>query len=394
MSYRGLVLSGPAVEAIAAGVRDLPLTLVPTRDGLDAGRPVRLLTPTGEPLGVALADPENDALRVYSDAAEPAAEIGPALLAARVRRAWDLRDALGISRATAAYRVVHGAADGLGGFAADVYGEWAVLYAYGRAFVSVGRLIADALRERGALRGVVLKIRGRGEAAEAKSRQEFVGETPPEALVVEEHGVPFEVHLMSGLNVGLFTDMREHRHALARLAAGRRVLNGFSYTGSLSVCAARAGAASVTSVDLSSGVQRWAQDNFRLSGIDPAPPRCHFATADVGRYLAAAAHDGRTFDLILLDPPSYSAARGAPWSIERDYPVLIARACTVLAPNGFLWLAANTRHIDLTAIAGEGIRRARRFAQVLETGGLPADYPTLIAQPDDRYLRVQVLRVA
>jgi 23S rRNA G2069 N7-methylase RlmK/C1962 C5-methylase RlmI len=81
--------------------------------------------------------------------------------------------------------------------------------------------------------------------------------------------VPFEVHPARGLNTGLFTDMREHRHGLARFVAGRAVLNGFAYTGTLSVVAARAGASAVTTVDLSSGVLGWARDNVRLSGRDP-----------------------------------------------------------------------------------------------------------------------------
>jgi 23S rRNA (cytosine1962-C5)-methyltransferase len=237
---------------------------------------------------------------------------------------------------------------------------------------------------------VVLKLRARGAAARGRIEQELLGEAPPERLVVEERGVPFEVHLAAGLNVGLFTDMREHRQALARSAAGRTVLNAFSYTGTLSVAAARAGA-TVTSVDLSSGVQAWARDNFRLSGLDPE--RHRFEAADAMAYLLQARRVGRRFDLVLLDPPSFSAARGAPFAIERDYPELIARSCSLLAEGGLLWLASNTRAIDLAAIARHGLRRSSREAELLETGGLPPDHPTLPSQPEDRYLQVLVFRL-
>jgi 23S rRNA (cytosine1962-C5)-methyltransferase len=279
------------------------------------------------------------------------------------------------------------------GFTADLYGRFAVLSVYARALQPVGRDLALALRERADLQGVVLKLRGRGAASQGRVRQDVVGESPPESLVVTERGVPFEVHLCRSLNTGLFNDMREHRHGLARLAADKDVWNGFSYTGSLSVVPALAGARSVTSVDLSSGVQNWARDNFRLSGLDPADQRYRFAVDDVSRALAEAQREKRRYDLVLLDPPTFSTARGAGFALDRDYPDLIARAASLVPPGGLVWLSSNARSSSLVSLAHEGFRRARRQATVLETGGLPPDYPTLPAQPEDRYLQVGLFRL-
>jgi 23S rRNA G2069 N7-methylase RlmK/C1962 C5-methylase RlmI len=158
------------------------------------------------------------------------------------------------------------------------------------------------------------------------------------------------------------------------------------------VCA-RAGAATVTSVDLSAGVLRWARDNFALSGLDPADPRWRFEAADCGRFLERAREHGERYDLVLLDPPTFSAARDAAFAIERDYPALIARACAVLERGGLLWLAANTRNVSLETLALRGTALARRDVAVLEQGGLPPDHPTLPAQPADRYLQTLLLRV-
>jgi 23S rRNA (cytosine1962-C5)-methyltransferase len=278
-------------------------------------------------------------------------------------------------------------------FAADVLAPWAVVYVYGRAFVAHGQEVARALVEQAGLRGAVVKVRSRGAASQNRVRQEVVGEAPPSALVVEERAVPFEVHLDRGLNTGLFTDMREHRHGLARFAAGRRVLNGFSYTGTLSVACARAGAAEVTSVDLSAGVQRWARDNFRLSGLDPEAPAFRFEVSDVGRFLESAARDRRRFDLVILDPPAFSAARGAEFALDRDFPGLVAQASRLVPDGGILWLACNARTSALPALAEDGLAAARRQAVLLETGGLPPDHPTLPAQPEDRYLQVASYRL-
>jgi 23S rRNA (cytosine1962-C5)-methyltransferase len=394
LSYRGLVLPPAAVAFVEKGGRDLPLAVVGSTEPLEAGQPLRLVGPSGQALGLALADPENERLRVMAGAGEAEGAIGPAFFAARVERALALRRALGLVGERAAYRLVHGAGDGLPGFAADVLGPWAVLYVYSRAFVPHAQLLARAAVERAGLRGVVVKVRSRGAASQQRVKQEAVGEPPPDTLVVEERGVPFEVHLDRGLNTGLFTDMREHRHGLARLVTGKAVLNTFAYTGTLSVVAARSGASSVTTVDLSSGVLGWARDNFRLSGLDPFAPAFRFEASDASRFLEEEGRAGRRFDVILLDPPAFSAARGATFAIDRDYPELVARACRLLPAGGLLWLGCNARTSSLAALAEQGFRLARREAALLESGGLPADHPTLLAQPEDRYLQVALFRVA
>jgi len=393
LSYRGLVVAPAAAAFVEAGGRDVPLRLAEPAEPLEAGRPLRLVSQTGRALGLALADPENACLRVLAGPDDPADAIGPALFATRVAMALRLRGALGLVGERAAFRVIHGAGDGLPGFTADVLAPWAVLYVLSRGFVAHGQALAESLITQAGLRGCVVKVRSRGAASQGRVRQEIVGEPPPPALVVEERDVPFEVHLDRGMNTGLFADMREHRHGLARLAAGKRVLNGFSYTGTLSVVAARAGARAVTSVDLSAGVQGWARDNFRLSGLDPASPAFRFEVSDVSTFLEQATREGPRFDLVLLDPPAFSAARGASFAIDRDYPALVAHACPLLSEGGLVWLACNARTSVLVDLACQGFRLARRRTVLLDSGGLPADHPTVPAQPEDRYLQVALFRV-
>ena len=328
------LLLPPAVTGLVdAGRRDLDLAVAAAGARLDPRRPLRLRDDAGRDLGLALVDPENARLRVMIGPGEPFASLDTSFFAARVEAALERRRALGLAARGQAFRLLNGAGDGLPGLAADVYGGWAVLHAYGRALVPAARELAAVLIGGADLQGVVLKLRGRGAAARGEIAQEVHGAPPPEQLVVSEGTLRFEVHLLGGLNVGLFTDMREQRRALARHAPGRTVLNGFSYTGALSVAAASAGAAAVTSVDLSGGVQRWARDNFRLNGLNPRDPRYRFEVKDVGRFLAAASASGRRFDLVLLDPPAFSAARGAGFAIDRDYPPLIAAACAIVPPG-------------------------------------------------------------
>ena len=94
---------------------------------------------------------------------------------------------------------------------------------------------------------------------------------------------------------------------------------------------------------------------------------------------------------MLIDPPTFSPARGTPWTLDRDYPDLIAQAAAVIPDGGLLWLAANTHELgSLQRLAQRGLRGR---GAIFDQGGLPPDYPTLAAQPRDRYLQVISLRL-
>ena len=227
-----------------------------------------------------------------------------------------------------------------------------------------------------------------------------LGEEPAAKWRALEGGIPYEIHLRGGYNVGLFTDMREHRAGLLRFVRGARVLNTFAYTGSLSLAAARGGARAVTSVDLAAGPLAWARENFRLSGLDPEAPHLRWEVCDVFKFLererAAAREDPRRepYDVVILDPPTVSGARATSCAQKRDYPELIAAAAGLMPGGGHLWISSNThagpgimKHVEA------GLKLARRRGAVLELGGLPPDYPTPLSWPSARYLEVCQLRV-
>jgi 23S rRNA (cytosine1962-C5)-methyltransferase len=389
-----LSLSPDASSFVRGGGRDVVLQKLELPLGLVPGQPLTLLDDQGDELALALHDPENGLLRVYATPEDGFRKIEAGLLGWRVEQACKLRRDLGLMEPDACYRVVHGAGDALPGFSCDAFGAFGVLWVYAEALWPTARLLAEAIAGFAKLDGVVIKQRSRTTAADGEVKQEVIGKAPPERYEAKESGVPFEIHPLSGLNAGLFTDMREHRKGLARFTAGRRVLNLFSYTGALSVTCARAGAATVTSVDTSAGVQAWAQGNFKRNALVD-DKRWRFETGDAVRFLARADKDRERYDLILIDPPTFSTARGKAWTLDRDYPELIGQAAQVLPPGGLLWLAANTHELgSLARLAHKGLRNAGRVGSVIEQGSLPPDYPTLLAQARDRYLQICLLRVA
>jgi 23S rRNA (cytosine1962-C5)-methyltransferase len=387
-------LPSSAVNFITGGGRDLDTSRTPALALPPSGEHLRLVDGNGDEVGLAISDPDNARVRVFATPADGFPKIDGALLGWRVEKALAWRRQLGLPGATNAYRIVHGAGDGLPGFAADVFASTAVVYAYGEGLRTLGRQLAEAIAGFAKLDGAVVKLRARGGASEVV--QDTVGKAPPESLTANEPGadIPYEIHPLGGLNAGLFTDMREQRRGLHRFAGGKRVLNLFSYTGALSVTCARAGAASVTSVDTSTGVQAWAAGNFVRAGYPANDTRWKFETGDAVRFLARAARDKERYELVIIDPPTFSTARGQAWTLDRDYPALIAQAAAVIPEGGVLWLAANTHELgSLAKLAAKGLRTVNRTASIVEQAGLPPEYPTLAAQPHDRYLQICVLRL-
>ncbi|MGE0814288.1 MAG: class I SAM-dependent methyltransferase [Vicinamibacterales bacterium] len=374
-----------------ARTSDLPLTLCPAPAGLADGAVAVLTTARHVPLGVAVLDRASGLWRVMSRADEPHRAPDAAWAEDRIARAARLRASFGLDGPEAAYRLLNGAGDGTPGVIADLYAGWAVVAAAADGLVAAATGIAGALVARGSCRGAVVKLRARGRPADG-GPVATVGEAPPARLEVREGPWRFEVHLTPGVNVGLFTDMREERARIAGLARGRHVLNLFAYTGTLSVAAAAGGAASVTSVDLSEGVLGWARDHLAMNGLDAGRHRT--AARDAATFVAEAAARGERFDLILIDPPSYSAARGAPFAIDRDYPPLVSAAAGLVPPGGDLWLASNTRGFPLAGTTFAALTAAGRRASVVAQGGLPPDYPTELADADARYLQTCLLRLA
>jgi 23S rRNA (cytosine1962-C5)-methyltransferase len=160
--------------------------------------------------------------------------------------------------------------------------------------------------------------------------------------VVHEGPLAIEVELWDGLSTGLFVDQRDNRRRVSELASGKRVLNLFSYTCSFSVAAALGGAAEVTSVDLSRRALRRGEHNFRLNALDPS---LHgFVCEDAVRFLERASTRGQRFDLVILDPPSFSTAgKGKVLRVSRDYPRLVRLVLEVLADGGQLLAVTNHR---------------------------------------------------
>jgi 23S rRNA (guanine2445-N2)-methyltransferase / 23S rRNA (guanine2069-N7)-methyltransferase len=214
-----------------------------------------------------------------------------------------------------------------------------------REIVRVAGEILEVPRER-----IALKQRYRGKGGEKYGRMAQRGEF----LTVQEGGLQFLVNLWDYLDTGLFLDHRPLRARVRELARGKRFLNLFCYTGAVSVYAAAGGAASTTSVDLSTTYLEWASRNLALNGFTGARHRLVQADA-----IAFLEQDDAQYDLIYVDPPTFSnSKRAEDFDVQRDHVRLLTRCAEHLAPGGIILFSNNFRRfqLDATALAGLTIR--------------------------------------
>lgn len=171
-----------------------------------------------------------------------------------------------------------------------------------------------------------------------------------ESIVVQEGGLKFKVNLSDYLDTGLFLDHRTTRNLFREESSGKTVLNLYSYTGSFSVYAAAGGAKKVTSVDLSRNYLDWAEENFRLNGLDPS--RHEFLREDIGEWLKRERNNpNRTlYDLLIVDPPTFSNSKKMrdSFDVQSDYPFLLNslfRDFTL--PGATLYFSTNFRKFKM-----------------------------------------------
>lgn len=215
--------------------------------------------------------------------------------------------------------------------------------------------VRDAIKELFALPdGSPPPIHERTRERQKKGAQYQKRAARQETFNVEEDGLKFQVNLDDYIDTGLFLDHRNMRREVASTVSahgrGARMLNLFCYTGAFSVWAARAGA-HTTSVDLSNTYLEWAQQNFTLNGFDP---RQHlFLRQDILQWLPREAALGRRYEVIVLDPPTFSrsARMERDLDIQRDHVELLSACLELLAPGGHLYFSTNFRRFSLDEAA-------------------------------------------
>ena len=315
-----------------------------------------------------------------------------ALFETLFRKAKEKRKAYYQDDLTTAFRLFNQEGDGFGGLTVDLYGDYAVFSWYNSYVYQIRQTISEAFRQVfPEVLGAYEKIRFKGLDYESAH---VYGQEAPDFFTVLENGVLYQVFMNDGLMTGIFLDQHEVRGSLVDgLAMGKSLLNMFSYTAAFSVAAAMGGASQTTSVDLAKRSRELSQAHFQANGISTDEHR--FIVMDVFEYFKYAKRKDLTYDVIVLDPPSFARNKKQTFSVAKDYHKLISQSLEILNPGGIIIASTNAANVSrqkFTEQIDKGF--AGRSYQILNKYGLPADFAYNKKDESSNYLKVISMKVS
>ena len=354
---------------------------------LPGGEVVRVVDARGWFLGKAFYSSRSKIALRWLSFEDVAIDAG--FLAARIAQADALRRTLFPGETT--YRVVHGEADLLPGLVVDRYGDQLSAQFLVQASEARRELLADLLVAHFHPRGIMERSDVGVRTLEGlEPRKEVLFGEVPERVEFDEGLVRVTADLRGGQKTGAFLDQREN-HLLAAQYAKGQALDCFSYLGGFALQLATR-AQQVTAVEISEPASAAIAESARRNRLE----NVEVVTANAFDFLRDAVDEGRRFDTIVLDPPSFAKNKGAVEAALRGYKEINLRALQLLAPGGVLMSASCTYHVDeeaFEAMLASAAADARRRVQIVERRGAARDHPVLTALRETRYLKFYVLRV-
>ena len=310
---------------------------------------------------------------------------------AQVRSAVELRRMLGLDAVTNAYRVIHAEGDGIPGLVADRYGDLIAIEAFTLGMFQRSEALAQLLCEELGVKHWVVHPGPRTHEQEGFTADAFGVQGVRDRVVVEEHGLKFEVDLAGGHKTGFFCDQRDNRDRLVGFCAGKRVLDLCCYSGGFSISArVRGKATEVTGVDLDEKAVEQARRNSRLNREN-----IRFVHADAYPWLRDAIRNGKQFDVVVVDPPRFISSQEEIEEGRSRYFDLNRLAMQVVAPGGLLVTCSCSG-----LLAAEDFSRLMigaippgRSGQILCRTGAGPDHPIASNCSETEYLKSLWMRV-
>ena len=359
---------------------------------------------SGDTVAVRAADGKFLATAAYSPVSQIRARvwswdetetIDAGFMLARLRHAMDARAQLVAAEASDALRIVHGESDGLPGVIVDRYGDVVVLQLLAAGAERWRAELADGVRE---LTGCACVF----ERSDADVREleglpvrsgVLYGALPAAGVQIREHGLGYGVDVAAGHKTGFYLDQRDNRKRIGELARDRDVLNCFCYTGGFTLNVLAGGAKSVLSVDSSADAIARAKDNLARNDLDAA--RAEWQEADVFKYLRTLRDQGRSFDLVVLDPPKFAPTAAFAEKAARGYKDINLLALKLLRPGGLLasFSCSGGVSADLfqKILAGAALDAGAEVS-IVGHFAASADHPVLLSFPEGDYLKGLLLR--
>ncbi|MGE6205080.1 class I SAM-dependent rRNA methyltransferase [Guptibacillus hwajinpoensis] len=295
---------------------------------------------------------------------------------------------------TTAFRVVNGEGDGLGGVTIDYFDGYYLINWYSEGIYSFKNVVVEALKQLVDFKGIYEKKRFDAKGQYVEDDDFVEGERGEFPLIVKENGVNFAVYLNEGAMVGVFLDQRPVRKLIRdQYAKGKTVLNTFSYTGAFSVFAVEGGATGTTSVDLANRSLNKTIEQFSVNDIDYEEQ--NILVMDVFKYFKYAVKKNLSFDMVILDPPSFARSKKHTFSAAKDYKDLLKDAISITEDNGVIVASTNYSGYDMKKFKGfvdQAFKETNGKYELLEEFTLPEDFRTIKEFREGNYLKVVFIK--
>jgi 23S rRNA (cytosine1962-C5)-methyltransferase len=352
---------------------------------------VKVVDRDGKVLGHGLWNPRSQiSIRLLSREAEPP---GNEFWERKIAQAAELRTVmLALGDVANAYRVIHAEGDGLSGLVADRFDDVLSVEVFSLGmYQRIGPIVELCSRHLGT-RHFRVRVDERVALQEDFAGRLLVSPQLPPRVTIQEHGVRYRIYLEEGHKTGFFCDQRDNRRDLAGFCADRSVLDACCYTGGFGLNALiRGKAREVTCVDLDEKAVATARENGNANSV-----RLSVVHADAFGYMRQMAANGKSFGVVVLDPPKLIADRDEVAAGKRKYFDLNALAMRLVEPGGLLLSCSCSGLLsspDFQALLRAAARKAERDVQLLALTGAAADHPVALDFPEGAYLKAAWLRI-
>ena len=313
----------------------------------------------------------------------------------KIKSAIKYREEFYSDENTTAFRVFNGEGDGIGGLTIDYFDGFYLVTWYSIGIYKFKNDILEALKSSVEYKGIYQKKRFDTKGQYLDDADDFVcGNRAESPLIVKENGVNFAIYLDDGAMVGVFLDQREVRKAIRdKYAKGLTVLNTFSYTGAFSVFAALGGSTKTTSVDLANRSRSKTQEQFTINNIDIEAQ--DIIVEDVFNYFKYAVRKKHSFDLVVLDPPSFARSKKHTFSAAKDYVKLLKEAIQITNKGGVIVASTNASNFDMQKFRdfiSKAFKELNGKYSIEETFSLPKDFRVNDKFREGNYLKVVFIR--
>ncbi|MES9683303.1 RlmI/RlmK family 23S rRNA methyltransferase [Bacillus sp. AFS001701] len=321
-------------------------------------------------------------------------KIGPKFFEDKIKQAIEDRKHFYNSSDTTAFRVFNGEGDGIGGLTIDFFDGFYLISWYSEGIYQFKDWVIQAIKNIVEFKGIYQKKRFDTKGQYIEDDDFVMGERGQFPIIVKENGVNFAIYLNDGAMVGVFLDQREVRKLIRdKYAYEKTVLNTFSYTGAFSVFAAAGGASKTTSVDLANRSLEKTKEQFKINGIDPATES--IVVEDVFHYFKYAVKKNLSFDMVILDPPSFARSKKHTFSAEKDYKNLLKEAITITENDGVIVASTNCSTFGMNKFKGfidTAFKELGGQYKLMEEFSLPNDFKTTKQFKEGNYLKVVFIR--